>query len=108
MPGAGGVYRAWLKYPEDGTPLGRSFVLVNAYSGTVLYTRSARTVGMPTRFFREWNREVHTGDILGWPTRILACLMSLLLPVLAITGPLFWWRRARVVPASTGLRRRRA
>jgi uncharacterized iron-regulated membrane protein len=98
MPGTRGVYRAWLKYPEDGTPLGRSFVLVNAYSGTVLFTRSARTVGVPTRFFREWNREVHTGDILGWPTRILACLMSLMLPVLAITGPLFWWRRPRVVP----------
>jgi uncharacterized iron-regulated membrane protein len=93
MPGARGVYRAWLKYPEDGTPLGRSFVLVNAYSGAVLYTRNARTVGLPTRFFREWNREVHTGDILGWPTRILACLISLMLPVLAVTGPLFWWLR---------------
>ncbi len=95
MPGSGGVYRAWLKYPEDGTPLGRSFVLVNAYSGAVLYTRSARTIHVPTRFFREWNRELHTGDILGWPTRMLACLMSLMLPVLAITGPLFWWRKKR-------------
>ncbi|HEV2485197.1 MAG TPA: PepSY-associated TM helix domain-containing protein [Terracidiphilus sp.] len=108
MPGAGGVYRIWLKYPEDGTPLGRSFVLVNAYSGTLLYTRSARTVGLPTRFFREWNREVHTGDILGWPTRLLACLMSLMLPVLAITGPLFWLRRPRVVPTPNGPQRRRA
>ena len=96
FPGTRGVYRAWFKFPEDGTPLGRSFVLVNAYSGAVLYTRSARTVGVPTRLFREWNREVHTGDILGWPTRILACLMSLMLPVLAVTGPLFWWRRTRV------------
>ena len=95
MPGTRGVYRAWLKYPQDGTPLGRSFVLVNAYSGAVLYTRSARTVGLPTRYFREWNREIHTGDILGWPTRILACLMSLMLPALAITGPLFWWNRNR-------------
>jgi uncharacterized iron-regulated membrane protein len=100
MPGGRGVYRAWLKYPEDGTPLGRSFVLVNAYSGAVLYTRNARTVGLPTRFFREWNREVHTGDILGWPTRILACLISLMLPVLAVTGPLFWWLRPRAPPPS--------
>ncbi len=95
LPGIRGVYRAWLKFPEDGTPLGRSFVLVNAYSGGVLYARSGRTIGVPTRFFREWNREIHTGDILGWPTRILACVMSLMLPVLAITGPLFWWRRPR-------------
>jgi uncharacterized iron-regulated membrane protein len=96
MPGTRGAYRAWFKFAEDGTPLGRSFVLINAYSGAVLYTRSARTVGVPTRFSREWNREIHTGDILGWPTRILACLMSLMRPVLAITGPLFWWRRTRV------------
>jgi uncharacterized iron-regulated membrane protein len=100
MPGTRGVYRAWLKYPEDGTPLGRSFVLVNAYSGAVVYTRNARTVGVPTRFFREWNREVHTGDLLGWPTRILACLTSLMLSVLAVTGPLFWWRRPRALQAS--------
>jgi uncharacterized iron-regulated membrane protein len=108
MPGTRGVYRAWLKYPEDGTPLGRSFVLVNAYSGAVLYTRSARTVGLPTRFFREWNREVHTGDVLGWPTRILACLTSLMLPVLAITGPLFWLRKKRVRPAAKFVQRQPA
>jgi uncharacterized iron-regulated membrane protein len=108
MPGTRGVYRVWLKYPEDGTPLGRSFVLVNAYSGAVLYTRSARTVHVPTRFFREWNREVHTGDILGWPTRILACLMSLALPVLAITGPLFWWRKHRVRPAAKQIQKQPA
>jgi uncharacterized iron-regulated membrane protein len=108
MPGTRGVYRAWLKFPEDGTPLGRSFVLVNAYSGAILYTRSARAVGVPTRFFREWNREVHTGDIFGWSTRILACLMSLMLPVLAITGPLFWWRRPRSVPAAKRPQRRPA
>ena len=106
MPGTRGVYRVWLKYPEDGTPLGRSFVLINAYSGEVLYTRSARTVHVPTRFFREWNREIHTGDILGWPTRILACVMSLMLPVLTITGPLFWWRKHRVRPVAKLVPRR--
>lgn len=95
LPTPGGVYRVWFKYPEDGTPLGRTFVLVHPYTGAVLYTRSARTIHVPTRFFREWNRELHTGDILGWPTRILACIMSLMLPVLAITGPIFWWKRAR-------------
>jgi uncharacterized iron-regulated membrane protein len=98
MPGSRGVYRVWLKYPEDGTPLGRSYVLVNAYTAGPLYVRDARTIHVPTRFFREWNREVHTGDFWGLPTRILACLMSLLLPVLAVTGPLFWWRKKRVRP----------
>jgi uncharacterized iron-regulated membrane protein len=95
MPGPSGVYRVWFKYPEDGTPLGRTFVLIHPYTGAVLYTRNARTIHVPTRFFREWNRELHTGDILGWPTRILACIMSLMLPALAITGPIFWWKRTR-------------
>lgn len=95
MPGHNGVYRVWFKYPEDGTPLGRSFVLIQPYTGGVLYTRSARTIHTPTRFFREWNRELHTGDIFGWPTRILACGMSMMLPVLAVTGPFFWWKRTR-------------
>jgi uncharacterized iron-regulated membrane protein len=97
MPGSHGVYRASFKYPEDGTPVGRTFVLLNAYTGAVLYTRSARTIHVPTRFFREWNREVHTGDIFGWPTRILASVMSMALPVLTLTGPLFWWKRTRQV-----------
>src|SRR5258708_11782916 len=36
MPGTRGVYRAWLTYPDDGTPLGRSLVLINAYSRAIL------------------------------------------------------------------------
>jgi uncharacterized iron-regulated membrane protein len=42
-----------------------------------------------------WIREIHTGDIFGWPTRILACLMSLALPIAVITGTLVWWNRNR-------------
>ncbi|HKF56710.1 MAG TPA: PepSY-associated TM helix domain-containing protein [Blastocatellia bacterium] len=42
-----------------------------------------------------WNREIHTGDILGWPTQILAFFVSLMLPMLSITGPLVWWTRRR-------------
>jgi uncharacterized iron-regulated membrane protein len=39
------------------------------------------------------NREIHTVDIGGWPTRILAAVFSLSLPLVAITGPLLWWQR---------------
>ena len=42
-----------------------------------------------------WNRELHTGDIFNLPTRILAAFFSLMLPILAITGPLIWWNRRR-------------
>ena len=39
------------------------------------------------------NREIHTGDIGGWPGRIVAAVFSLSLPVLAVSGPLLWWQR---------------
>jgi uncharacterized iron-regulated membrane protein len=56
---------------------------------------STRTAPLGFKITRMWIREIHTGDILGWPTRLLACLVSLLLPILAITGLLIWWNRSR-------------
>jgi uncharacterized iron-regulated membrane protein len=43
------------------------------------------------------NRELHTGDIGGWPARIIAAIFSLSLPLLAVTGPLLWWQRRQRV-----------
>ncbi len=108
LPKTSGVYRVWMKYPEDSTPLGRTNLLIDPYSGAVLWQRTSRSAPTTTRFFRQWNRELHTGDILGWPGKILMCLMSLSLPVLAVTGPLFWFRKrrktipARVIMIATG------
>lgn len=85
-----------LKFPEDHTPLGRSRLRIDAYSGKVLLVQSSREMSTPLRYARMWNREIHTGDILNLPTRILAAFFSLMLPVLAISGPLIWWNRRRV------------
>ncbi|MEO6817832.1 MAG: PepSY-associated TM helix domain-containing protein [Edaphobacter sp.] len=95
LPKRDGVYRVWMKYPEDHTPLGRTNLLIDPYSGAVLWQRTSRNAAMPTRFYRQWNHELHTGDFFGWPGKILLCLMSLVLPVLAVTGPLFWFRKRR-------------
>jgi uncharacterized iron-regulated membrane protein len=100
LPKGTGVYRVWMKYPEDHTPLGRTNLLIDPYTGAVLWQRTSRKAPTTTRFFRQWNRELHTGDILGWPGKIVMCAMSLVLPVLAVTGPLFWFRKRRkAVPA---------
>lgn len=95
LPKGTGVYRVWMKYPEDGTPLGRTNLLIDPYTADILWQRTSRAAPVTTRFFRQWNREVHTGDILGWPGKIVMCMMSLALPVLAVTGPLFWFRKRR-------------
>lgn len=88
-----------LKFPEDHTPLGRSRLRIDPYSGKVLLVQSSRDMSAPMKYARMWNREIHTGDIMNLPTRILAAFFSLMLPVLAITGPLIWWNRRRVSEA---------
>jgi uncharacterized iron-regulated membrane protein len=85
-----------LKFPEDHTPVGRSRLRIDAYTGRVLLVESSRQMAAPMKYARMWNRELHTGDILNLPTRILAAFFSLMLPVLAITGPLIWWNQRRV------------
>lgn len=56
---------------------------------------NTRTAPLGFKINQMWIREIHTGDIFGWPTRILACLMSLALPIAVITGTLVWWNRNR-------------
>jgi uncharacterized iron-regulated membrane protein len=87
--------RILMKHPGDHTPAGRTIVLVDAYTRNVVMIVDWRTASPGFRLVKLWNREVHTGDIGGLPTRILAATVSLSLPVLTITGPLIWWHRRR-------------
>jgi uncharacterized iron-regulated membrane protein len=84
-----------MKFPEDRTPIGRSRVWLDPYTGRVLNVWSTRTAPIGFKINRTWIREIHSGDIFGWPTRILACTVSLVLPILTITGILIWWHRSR-------------
>jgi len=91
-----------MKFPEDRTPIGRSRLFLDPYTGKVLSAWSTRTAPLGFKISRMWIREIHTGDIFGWPTQLLACVISLILPVLTITGTLVWWNRSRkLVPTST-------
>jgi uncharacterized iron-regulated membrane protein len=89
------MIRIALRFPEDRTPAGRTSVLLDPYNGKILCFNNTRTASFSFNFTRMWNREIHTGDIFGWPTKILACIFSLSLPLMAITGPLIWWNRQR-------------
>jgi uncharacterized iron-regulated membrane protein len=87
--------RVTIKFPEDHTPLGRTNLYLDPTTAAVLFAQLSRTAPLGTRVVKLWNRELNTGDIFGWPSRIIACLASLPLPLLAITGPLIWWGRLR-------------
>jgi len=96
--------RAIFKYPEDRTPAGRTLVYLAACSARPVQVLSSRTASAAYRWTRMWNREIHTGDVYGWPSRILAALASLCLPLMALTGPIIWWgrRRAAASPPRPG------
>ena len=87
--------RVIMKYPEDHTPAGRTQVFLDGYSGKVRQLTDARSAPLGFKLMRLWNRQYHTGDILGWPTQLLALLSSLALLVMAITGPMIWYKRKR-------------
>jgi len=73
----------------------RSAVFLDRYSLGVLRVDDAR---LYTRGYRAYriNLAIHTGEILGLPSRIVLAISSLLLPLLAITGFLMWLKRRRV------------
>ena len=93
--GGNGPVRITMKFPEDGTPAGRTNLYLDPSTGETLSLQTSRTAPLGTRIAKLWNREVHTGDIFGWPTRIIASVASFTLPLLAITGPLIWLGRVR-------------
>ena len=93
--GGSSPIRIIMKYPEDRTPSGRTNILIDGWTGEIVSAQTSRTAPIGTRIAKLWNREIHTGDLCGLPTRILACIASLSLPLLAITGPLMWLGRLR-------------
>ena len=92
---ARGAYRVRLKFPEDRQTLGRSYAHVDQYSGVVVWTQSTRETAVGTRYFKFWNREVHNGTAWGAPYQFISAVTGLSVPLLAITGPLIWWRKNR-------------
>jgi uncharacterized iron-regulated membrane protein len=92
--------RVSLRYPEDRTPNGRSILLLDACTGKAAFTIDTRAAPLSYLYPREWNRELHTGDVFGWPTQVLAFIFSLSLAAMAVTGPLVWGMKLRSRSAS--------
>jgi len=94
VPGAKGAYQIRSRFPEDLTPGGRSRVIVDQFSGAVLFAEGSRTAPAGARMVIV-NRAIHTGDIFGIPSKFLMSLASLMAAVQALTGVLMWWKRTR-------------
>jgi uncharacterized iron-regulated membrane protein len=97
------VYQLGMNFPEDRTPGGRSRVILDRYGGRVLEVENARTARLGRKLLN-LKRPIHTGEVLGAPTQVLAFLVSLSLTAQVITGFLIWWRPGRL-PSPARLRR---
>lgn len=86
------AYNIRCRYPEDRTPGGRSMVILEPYSGKVLYAEGSRTAPAGTRL-KVLNRAIHTGDIFGMFSKILMSLVSLALGFQVVSGLRMWWLR---------------
>jgi uncharacterized iron-regulated membrane protein len=94
IPGPKGAYLVRSHYPEDLTPGGRSRVIIDQYTGSVLFAEGSRTAPAGARLVIV-NRAIHTGDIYGIPTKTLFSIVSLTLVVQVITGVTMWWKKTR-------------
>ena len=92
----------YVRFPEDKTPAGRSFITLDPKTGAVLSVGSSRDAPLLKTALVQWTREIHTGTLLGLPTQILAAVFAVLLAVLALTGPLMYLNKLRA--ASRGRR----
>jgi len=92
MPDPGGALEVRARFPEDLTPGGRSRVYLNPYTGKVLFAEGSRTAPAGTRLIN-WNRAIHTGDILGIPGKALVSLASLAAAFQVLSGVIMWWKR---------------
>jgi uncharacterized iron-regulated membrane protein len=92
VPGITEAYDIRCRYPEDRTPGGRSRVMIDSYSGKVLYAEGSRTAPAGTRL-KVINRAIHTGDIFGIFSKIIMSLASITLGFQLISGLRMYWLR---------------
>jgi uncharacterized iron-regulated membrane protein len=92
VPGPKGAYQIRSRFPEDLTGGGRSRVVVEQYTGAVLFAEGSRTAPGGARITIA-NRAIHTGEILGVPSKIAMSLASLMAVVQVVSGVVMWWKR---------------
>jgi uncharacterized iron-regulated membrane protein len=95
VPGPKGAYQIRSRFPEDLTPGGRSRVMVDQYTGQVLFAEGSRTAPAGARLVI-LNRAIHTGDIFGIPSKTAMCLACLMAVLQIVSGALMWLKRMRL------------
>jgi uncharacterized iron-regulated membrane protein len=99
VPGPKGAYQIRSRFPEDLTPGGRSRVIVDQFTGNVLFAEGSRTAPAGARIVIQ-NRAIHTGDIFGIPSKTFVSLASMMAAIQLVSGVMMWLkRRPKTAPA---------
>jgi uncharacterized iron-regulated membrane protein len=83
-----------MRFPEDRTPGGRTRIVIDQFSGKVLFAENSRTAPAGRRI-GTLVRAIHTGDVFGIPSKFLMSLASLMAVVQTFSGILVFWKRSR-------------
>jgi uncharacterized iron-regulated membrane protein len=94
VPAPAGVYSIAARFPEDRTPGGRSRIFIDQYSGAVLLAEGSRSAPAGSRLIT-LNRAIHTGDVVGIPSKTIMSLASVVVIVQLVSGVVMWLKRAR-------------
>lgn len=92
MPRYGGSYVVAFNNPQDRVTGRRNFISVSPASGRLTSVNLSSDLTFAERFIAV-NGAIHTGSIWGMPTRIIAALASILLPLQGLSGLMIWLRR---------------
>jgi uncharacterized iron-regulated membrane protein len=87
------------QWMSGGAP---SKVFVDQYSHSVLRIDDVRSFASGFRLYYI-NQSLHTGEILGMPSKIVMSVASLLLSILAFTGVMIGWRKLVTDVSAVGL-----
>jgi len=92
MPRYGGLYVVSLTYSDNRIGAERNSISLDPRNGRIVAVNQSAGLS-PRERFMATNEAIHTGNILGMPTRIIAALASILLPLQVVSGLLIWIRR---------------
>ena len=94
MPRYGGIYQVALLYPQDRVTGDRNVVGLDPYGNLVSLVRSS-DLSRGDRILA-MSEAIHTGNVLGMPSRIVVWLASTMVFLQASSGLLMWWYRRKL------------
>ncbi|MEO8025986.1 MAG: PepSY-associated TM helix domain-containing protein [Bryobacteraceae bacterium] len=96
------IYSVSMRLPGDTTISGQTRVTIHPYTGEVLSRETSRKEQTAAKIIRLM-RPIHTGEVFGWPSRIVMALASAMIVAQVVTGVIMWivrsFKRKRKTPS---------